>query len=444
MTGAHVARRQIRLPIRPYVIPVTLLFCAEVMSGETVFVLAVAYVAVTSVLRHRFVTPPPLFFPLAMIAGVGFFVTIYDSAFSRDAVKGFYYMIRPVVFLYVGFYLSRTQMRYRTLVNAALIVAGVLSLYYAAGYVLNPEVADAGRYALREALGTGYMVVPIALFLVLSHYKIERDIVLIGALSAVYVGAILLSDSRSAIIVFMTLMIAKYFPKPLFSLGAVLLAVLLYFITTPYIDSFFTTTSLTTMLDKLPSGVAELVPVERYFDKDVNDGWRGYEVYRAFTFVWEHPVLYRIFGTGWHSQVPILWKILLGDELLDAIPVFHSGFSTLLVRAGYFGIFMFVVQIALLGSFFSSTKVENDHAREIQTLGLGIAGSLVVLTPLIGGIYNPGSTSQVFLLFLGYCVGRHQLDIREVPRRKKTYRLFKTGPRRRMPRAGFAGRRVEY
>ena len=219
--------------------------------------------------------------------------------------------------------------------------------------------------------------------------------------------AIYVSDSRSALIT-LTIMIACYYTNfAMASLAAITLTVFLFFATTPYIQIFYDPSTLHDLFHTLPSGLVELISVERYTDFDVNNGWRGYETYRAFSYVSAQGIIAEIFGTGWHTLVPILWLVSLGEGYLPDIPVFHNAFSTLFVRSGYIGLMLFLIQVWIWASFFRgrTSSPLDPRIKEVRKFALGLLLASVASIPFIAGVYNVGQTGQVICLFLGYCIG---------------------------------------
>ncbi|MCP3472147.1 hypothetical protein NLM33_17680 [Bradyrhizobium sp. CCGUVB1N3] len=348
--------------------------------------------------------------PLILISLLGGIVSMVSGSMGVDAAKGAYYTSRPLVFIGAGIYLQlRMRLPFHLLRRAIVIAAVILSFMYAYKYASTGGAEGESRYALRDAIGVGYITVAIAAALVVGHVTSLRIKPIELVALPVIAGAMYLSGSRSGLITMAVLVFSYYAPLILVPFAAVSLAAILFVLTTPFIQLIFDPDLLRQMFYKLPSGVVEIISIQRYSDAEVNVGWRGFETFRAFSHVWDEGALATLFGTGWHALVPILWRIKLGADYLTDIPVFHNAWSFIFVRSGCAGLALIFVQFWLWVSLFRRKLRSglDPSASEVRNFAAGLVLVSLVNIPMIASIYNPGAPGQVLSILIGFCTAHY-------------------------------------
>ena len=223
--------------------------------------------------------------PLIFIFLMGGIISLASGSFDFETAKGAYYMSRPLIFMGAGIYLARAFSDFGLFRRAVIVSAAILSFIYIFKYLSDPGAMDASRLEIRGVVGVGYITVALGAALIIADITTWRIRVVEICALPVAAAATYLSGSRSAVVIIAIMIICRYANVFWTSLGAFWLAILLLFVTTPLIEIFVDSYALTNLLHSLPSSIVELIAVNRNTDFDVNNGWRGYETYRAFTFV---------------------------------------------------------------------------------------------------------------------------------------------------------------
>jgi hypothetical protein len=390
-----------------------------VVAGLLLFVELVSPVVAYAVCLAIFI---PLFFsswhcsdklilycwPLILIFLIGGLVSFVDGSFDSDTLKGAYYTSRPLVFAGIGIYLHRsTALHFQLFRRAIVIAASILALFYIYNYALYGEGISGNRYVIRDIVGAGYITVGIGAALLIMELSSLRIRIAELCMLPALILALYFSDSRSGLITIGMMVLCYYTNALLAPLAAISLMAILFVATTPLIQLFVDANVLRQSFATLPSGLVEIISIQRYSDAEVNTGWRGYETFLAFSHVWSEGAFTQLLGTGWHGTVPLPWHIKLGVGFLPEIPVFHSAWSFIFVRSGYLGLILIFVQVAIWVSLFSSklSSHPDRHAQEVQKFGSGILLVSLMSIPTIAGLYNVGEAGEIFCICLGYCIG---------------------------------------
>ncbi|RAI42253.1 hypothetical protein CH338_00415 [Rhodoplanes elegans] len=330
-----------------------------------------------------------------------------------DAVKGAYYTSRPVVFIGAGMCLQlRMSIPFKMLRRGLIVAAVILSFVYIYKYLTTGAASEASRYALRDAIGVGYITVAIAAAIIVGFVMTVRIRPMEVAVLSILMAAVVLSGSRSSFITIGIMIISYYAPFILVPFAAVSLAAILFVLTTPFIQLIVDPDTLRQMFYKLPAAVVEIISIQRYSESEVNVGWRGFETFRAFSHVWDEGALAALFGTGWHGVVPILWRIKLGAEILTDIPVLHNAWAFIFLRSGCAGLAAIFVQFWLWSSLFRR-RLRSDFdssAHEIRGFASGLLLVSIVNIPTIASVYNPGGSGQIIGILFGCCIGYYVND----------------------------------
>jgi hypothetical protein len=346
--------------------------------------------------------------PLILIFLLGGFVSFVDGSFDSDVLKGAYYTSRPLVFVGIGIYLHRgTALPFEVFRKAIVIAALILALIYIYNYAVYGEAISGDRYVIRDVVGGGYNTVGIGAALLVTKLPSLRIRIVEFCMLPALILAVYLSDSRTALFTIGTIVFCYYTNALLAPFAALSLMAILFVVTTPFIQLFVDPSVLRQSFATLPSGLVELISIQRYSDAEVNSGWRGYETFLAFSHVWSEGPFTQLLGTGWHGTVSLPWHIKLAGGFLPEIPVFHSAWSFIFVRSGYVGLILIFIQVTIWVSLFRSklSSHSDRRAQEVQKLGAGIILVSLVSIPTIAGLYNVGEAGEIFCICLGYCIG---------------------------------------
>lgn len=365
-----------------------------------------------------------LCWPLLVLTVIGLCVTVNDEAvFQRDTLKGLWYATRIPVYITFGALVALRVPSLRWISNVSLLAGAFLAILFLLTYYIDPNVSDGNRLYIRSQIGRGNLISAFAVALAYYKFFIEKDIgplsgLLVLAATAIMAGSIILADSRSYLYgeIFLLLVVFGIIPPALLGRTMVAVALLcLLVLTTPALHQFLSPGELTRISQILPGPLNELLPIDRATAADINNFWRGYETYSAFSCVSNQGPAAMLFGIGLHGAVIIPdTPADLGDPLNDAIPIFHNGFSFAYVRAGLVGLVLFMWQHVVLAA--RARPMIRSRFRDVRFFGRLYCGLLILMIteiPTTTGLLNydeSGATSCIFLGFLigfGWVLARH-------------------------------------
>ena len=183
--------------------------------------------------------------------------------------------------------------------------------------------------------------------------------------------------------------------------------VCLFILTTPALYQFASPGGLTRISQTLPNALNELLPIDRATTADINNFWRGYETYSAFSYVSDQGPAAMLFGIGLHGAVVIPdTPPDLGLPLNDAIPIFHNGFSFAYVRAGAVGLALLMWQHVIVAS--RAKPLIRSQFRDVRFFGRLYCGLVILMIteiPTTTGLLNYDESGATSCIFLGFLVG---------------------------------------
>lgn len=351
--------------------------------------------------------------PALCLLSISTIVSIIQMEFSRDSIKGIYYLIRPIIIFIFGFSVGRIySVNELTIVKSVIIATIFLSLFYITKYYVLDGASIYDRMILRSTVGAGYITVAVGIGLA-AIYLLRGEMLMLSC-TALALGStcIFLSDSRTSLIA----SIIFAFSSIITLMGTRRIIVLIFFIlvftTTPYLSLIIPDWRLGEIIYSIPQSASELISIDRIDEAEINDGWRGYETFRAFDYILKQGLPSILFGSGLHSKVPLLIDIELGGEIMSAIPIFHNGFAFIFVRAGFFGLLLYLLQLIVIASTIKINTHKNLYfPRDIffknNFIASGIT-SILIITPLVAGFY--GVSGSFLTLIVAVCVGSLDKD----------------------------------
>lgn len=362
--------------------------------------------------------------PIIAALLLGAIVTVGWGQFNLDAVRASYIYLRVPAHLALGIAVILRYRDLRIVLNAVMIAAALLSVYFIARYILTPDIATQSRYVLRTTLAGGWILLPLAIgasVYILRTWR-SRPMAWTVALFAV-IGlcsiTTLLSLSRTAATGAVVVLVFVFGLFPLRGYARVqtpLFIALLFVFTTPVLQTILPVDRLAMFDQGAPAVVRELLALDRLDRGGVNDYWRGYETFTAFDFVLSKGPAPTIFGTGLDSLVPLRdLQHLQGDSAFASIPLFHNMFSFGLVRAGLLGIFALGLLYVVLAIPLQRLAFSPEPAtRQFGRLACGVHFSALISIPSTTGLINGTELASTVLIVLGAAVA---MDVvaREVP-----------------------------
>jgi hypothetical protein len=357
-----------------------------------------------------------LCWPMLLFVVIGLCVTLAEGAlFERDTLKGLWYATRIPVYVVFGILLTVRMVSPGWITDVLLLAGTILAFDFLYMYYTDPNVADAERLYIRSQIGHSALASAFAIVLAFHKFFIEKKTgVLSGALvvgaTIVMATSIILADSRShlygqaILLLFIFGVIpSAWFGRPMVLLFLIALAIL----TTPALQFFVAPGDLDRLSSALPDSLNELISIERVDDDEINNYWRGYETFNAFSLVTLQGYDSIWLGLGLHGAVTIPnTPADLGDPVTGAIPIFHNAFAFAYVRAGLLGIALFIWQHLVFASQSKPLVRSRDPgARFFGRLYCGLMMLMIITIPTTSGFLNYGEEGSTSCILLGLLIG---------------------------------------
>ena len=326
-----------------------------------------------------------------------------------DASKDAWYALKPCVALAFGAVICARPDKSRIL--RAIVIAGVISsIVYCACIVISWDTYTAMELdARRHRFGATDFLPVLSLVLILhresrkllrNKFPIPRWI--LGFWALIDSVCILAYQSRTMYVGVALVLLLEFLRLPPRSkasvaLGAVVLAGLFV-----ALDSFTDRSSW--LLGKLGKTKQEIAIEEYTSDQDINDNWRGFEAFAVLREFDRFDASKKAVGGGFGQKVRLGITIVLDDKEWEEIPIFHNGFSFVLVKSGLFGLFLFLT--SLIALFVTSLKAPSDDDLWLsRAMPFWLVANLVFATAFLGGVYNK-NLSEPLLVLVGAVLGR--------------------------------------
>ncbi|RZJ47478.1 MAG: hypothetical protein EON87_00580 [Brevundimonas sp.] len=350
---------------------------------------------------------------LLVLAGV---VSLLAGRIGFDAARSMYTILRLPIYLALGIAIMIRYRDIRIPINALIIACVGLSLYFIQLYVTSPDIVAAGRYTLRTELAGGWNILPFgaaaALYVLMSNARLSRGaaIGLMGVI-ALALFTILLCQSRTALLgaIILAVFMVGLVPTRVYSMLVVpLVFTIIVCFTTPVL-SMLISVDVVGMIDSVaPTAIRELLALDRMNPYEINNFWRGYETFSAFTYVDRQGALAVAFGTGLHTLVPLREIMLLADRSYAEIPHFHNMLSFSFLRGGVVGIILAGAQYVFMARPLQKLALTADpKLRLLGRMGMGIHLGLIVAIPATTGFLNQtelGASAVTMIGAIAACV----------------------------------------
>jgi len=126
------------------------------------------------------------------------------------------------------------------------------------------------------------------------------------------------------------------------------------------------------------------------------DHWRAYEANMAYKQMKLHPISF-FNGYGFGSLVDLKFVAPLNEKGMRFIPILHNGYSYVLFKTGFIGLFLYLT--FLLSLYFQSYKNKISEDEQVVRNFISAIGLFFVFSSLIvTGIYN---LEESYTLLLG-------------------------------------------
>jgi len=324
-------------------------------------------------------------------------------------IKDVGYFINPIITMGFGFAFAY-YVGIKQFLRLVFFISLILGFAYLVTFNFSNQFASV--QAMKDVNGQASYFVIFGLFILLFYKRIlqfkkySSPILILSFMVLLIVSFI--TKSRTFIAIFILLILfargnfslGKYFILKLVSLILVLSVIIISILSINTNDS-------SGFIGKFGNTFQEITPSDYNSMSEINNDWRGYETYRGLMQIEKGNLFNWIVGQGFGQTAPLGITITLGGTAFNAIPKFHNGYITLLLKTGVFGVLVYVV--FLLKIFFNNIKRDTKDNKVVNGFLVAIPLILIFTTFIIGGWLNPSSMFP-FIFSLGYFLNLKHLD----------------------------------
>ena len=332
---------------------------------------------------------------LLMLFSGAIFMGSHDFS---DAIKDIWYVGKIIVIFLVGILIGHSSYEdHRWLRAAAICCFMAASVNLAVFFTLVIAGKDA-----RISVDMGYIVI-ISFFLVQSLNLRKRSILPDMIIAAPIFLAVILSASRTTLLVFLFAWLGArgvYQSRSKLAICAFLLTVILL-IFVPMLPQY--DLGRLTFLGKVQNSINELMFVSGDDMMEVTANWRGFEAFKAYKMWQEGSIVEQILGRGLGTLVDIgFYYELLDGYSVRYLPILHNAYFTVLVKFGVLGVVLFIVFM----SWPIWLRYQPSDPQSVIAKRLGVTTSVILLvtTISVSGPLNKAIADSILLL-MGWSIG---------------------------------------
>ena len=353
--------------------------------------------------------------PLFLIFSIATISTFFYSREWYDIIKDIAYLIKPILFIILGYYLTSKikdkDFIFKTIFYLAALFAAYHILEIAMYFFKNQLSISLIRYVGGKANYIELFAI-VLLHVGKNTLPMKKPIKFAFLIRILLYISFVLYFSRTMLVAFFILFLAikgytKLTRKGVIYLTIFISLVLLFFASLQTMELDRSSKGLEGFLYKLQIAPSEIFSA----DVDINnhaqlwDHWRGYEAHKAFEQLDEANYKYGyFFGKGLGSLVDLGFEAPLSEGGIQYIPIIHNGFAYIMFKAGFVGMFIYLLFLAYL-YLTAYHKKTNSSIVFFNNFISGISLFYLFTTLIITGVYNQGDVVTLILgsfLFLKF------------------------------------------
>lgn len=383
-----------------------LLVMSEIIKAEIFLFIITSYLAMM-IFRYGVIKKSiKINLYLLIIFTIGFIIGMVQLSINsyniRDFIRDIFMFLTPIIFIMYGIYTRFNRKNninsiYISIINAAIIIEirHLILLLFSINNILN-------GLSIRGIGGNGSYITMIAIIIIL-FYKDDVTLNYLGTKIRRYLTAIFLITlfvcylSRTHLIILLVSVLINIFTSKKVKFKHVMSLIIYTLIIIAIGITVIPENTLSQFIDKFANSIQEVSSnLERWNAVNINNNWRGYEVYRVKELIKESTSLEILLGFGFGKRVDLNINMYLGNQKFSSIPILHNGYYYILLKCGLIGICIYILFI--LNIVFRKYKIiYNDfESKLLSIVGVGILFATYVVT----GIYTKGSIF-VFCLIIG-------------------------------------------
>ena len=352
-------------------------------------------------------TITPLFLIL-FIAGIS---TFFYSHEGYDVLKDFVYLIKPILMIVLGYYLIG-KIKDKNFIFKVVIYMGVVfaiyHIYRVSKYLMGFQF---GITKIRSVGGKANYIELLAIVFIfikesIRPFKIPTKFIII--IKLVLLASFFFYFSRTMLFTFFVLYFAihgytKLTRKGVLYLSLIAALVVALFASLQTMDLDRSSLGFEGFLYKIKNTPSEILTtkIDKDDHADLWDHWRGYEANKAFEQLNTQSDFGYAFGKGLGSLVDLGFYAPLNRDKIRYIPVLHNGFAYIMFKAGFVGVFIYLLFLAYL-YIQAYQKNIGGYTQFFNNIISGIALYFFFTSLIITGIYNQGDVIAISLGALIY------------------------------------------
>lgn len=354
--------------------------------------------------------------PLILILSIAICSAFFRDISPLDFIKDFLYLIKPVLFLLIGYIVCQKINDRNDFFKIIIYTATACAIYHILRFVIYIFQVDSfSMNDMRPVVGLDNFLELLALTIIIANTKFKtlkikylRSITVILAISFV----LYFSRTMFVLVIIMSLAFLGYLRISKKGLKYILIGLGSLFAFYTYLFSIEiprdSKRPLDNFLYKMKAAPAEIFIAKKSFDiRDhaaLWDHWRAYEANMAIGQLNEGGVPAWTFGLGAGSLVDLkFYAPLSGDKKgLRYISNLHNGYVFVLYKTGILGVLFYL--IFLLGNYLAYRKSKYTNPL-LANMIFGIVLFYLSTSLVITGIYNLSDTTTLVLggiLFLNH------------------------------------------
>lgn len=324
--------------------------------------------------------------PILIMGALGvfsYFITF--NSLSNNVLRDIYYLIIPALFLLIGFF-SKNVYSLNTMYNnlitgfiVACLISGINILMDIDKLLNNLSIE-----VFRGIIGRENYISIISLFILCTQPCFKRKtiryiLIFTGiVLQLLYFSRISLLFVLSILFSYFIINRGKLLKKVRFKHICSIIAIL---VTCIISINLISPTLLTKFIDKIKYTFIEIDSDNKWGElADVNDNWRGYEIYCAKKLLGTYDIFEYFFGRGLGTTIPLDRYMYVGGNYYLELPILHNGYYSILTKYGVFGLVLYLVL------FLSLIRKSRKCEMKRRVISMGCFVFLVIATFFVMGV----------------------------------------------------------
>ena len=346
-------------------------------------------------------------FPITLILLVAAITSFFYTNKAYDILKDISYLIKPILFIGLGYYLTQKitdkEFIFKAITYLAFLFAAI-HIYQVVEFIINNQF---NVNAIRGQCGKANFLEMLAIVLLFTNKEQKYFTIRFKYYSLLkfmlYISFILYFSRTMFLALFILALSFQGYTK-LTRKGVIYLSSFLGFIALFYV--FLNTIEINRdsigidgFLYKLKIAPSEIFSSEIDVQDHANlwDHWRGYEALKAFEQLEETKYSLGLFvGKGLGALVDLEFVAPLNNDGIQFISTIHNGYAYILFKSGIIGFicyFLFLVYI-YLQAYQKNGMILDTFANNVIS---GLAIYFMFTTLVISGIYNQGDIMTIIL-----------------------------------------------